>query len=34
MEVESPKTPLQKRLAVFSKQLAIIVVIICLLVFA
>ena len=34
MEVESPKTPLQKRLAVFSKQLAIIVIVICLLVFA
>lgn len=33
MEVGSQKTPLQKRLAVFSKQLAIIVVIICLLVF-
>jgi Ca2+-transporting ATPase len=34
MEIESPKTPLQKRLAVFSKQLAVVVIIICLLVFA
>lgn len=33
MEVGTPKTPLQKRLAVFSKQLAVIVLIICLLVF-
>src|SRR5690606_4442856 len=33
MEVGSQKTPLQKRLAVFSKQLAIIVIIICVLVF-
>jgi Ca2+-transporting ATPase len=33
MEVGTQKTPLQKRLAVFSKQLAVIVVIICLLVF-
>ncbi|MEO5638990.1 MAG: HAD-IC family P-type ATPase, partial [Chitinophagaceae bacterium] len=33
MEVGSQKTPLQKRLAVFSKQLAVIVVIICVLVF-
>jgi Ca2+-transporting ATPase len=34
LEEESPKTPLQKRLAVFSKQLAIVVVIICVVVFA
>lgn len=33
MEVGSQKTPLQKRLAVFSKQLAFIVIIICVLVF-
>ncbi len=33
MEVGTQKTPLQKRLAVFSKQLAVIVIIICLLVF-
>ncbi|MEJ7740121.1 MAG: cation-translocating P-type ATPase [Chitinophagaceae bacterium] len=33
LEVESQKTPLQKRLAVFSKQLAVAVIIICLLVF-
>ncbi|MEO5647080.1 MAG: cation-translocating P-type ATPase, partial [Chitinophagaceae bacterium] len=33
MEVGAQKTPLQKRLAVFSKQLAIIVILICLLVF-
>ncbi len=33
MEVETQKTPLQKRLAVFSKQLAVIVVLICLVVF-
>lgn len=33
LEVESQKTPLQKRLAVFSKQLAVIVIIICLVVF-
>ena len=33
LEVESQKTPLQKRLAVFSKQLAVIVIIICLAVF-
>jgi Ca2+-transporting ATPase len=33
MEAGTQKTPLQKRLAVFSKQLAVIVVIICLLVF-
>ena len=33
LEVESQKTPLQKRLAVFSKQLAVIVIVICLLVF-
>src|SRR5690554_2941843 len=33
LEVEDQKTPLQKRLAVFSKQLAVIVIIICLLVF-
>ena len=33
MEVESQKTPLQKRLAVFSKQLAVIVIIICIAVF-
>jgi len=33
MEVGSQKTPLQKRLAVFSKQLAIIVIVICVLVF-
>ncbi len=34
MEVGAQKTPLQKRLAVFSKQLAVIVIIICVLVFA
>ena len=34
LETGSQKTPLQKRLAVFSKQLAIAVIIICLLVFA
>jgi len=33
LKVESQKTPLQKRLAVFSKQLAVIVVLICLVVF-
>src|SRR5690606_16805459 len=33
LEFEDQKTPLQRRLAVFSKQLAIIVIIICLLVF-
>ncbi|WP_152270395.1 cation-translocating P-type ATPase [Agriterribacter humi] len=33
MEVESQKTPLQKRLAVFSKQLAVIVILICIAVF-
>jgi len=33
METEPQKTPLQKRLAVFSKQLAVIVILICLLVF-
>jgi Ca2+-transporting ATPase len=33
LDVESQKTPLQKRLAVFSKQLAVIVIIICLIVF-
>lgn len=33
LEVGSPKTPLQKRLAVFSKQLAVIVIVICTLVF-
>ncbi|MDO9376729.1 MAG: HAD-IC family P-type ATPase, partial [Ferruginibacter sp.] len=33
LEVENQKTPLQKRLAVFSKQLAVIVIIICALVF-
>ncbi|HEU5165611.1 MAG TPA: cation-translocating P-type ATPase [Chitinophagaceae bacterium] len=33
LEVESQKTPLQKRLAVFSKQLAVIVIIICLVIF-
>ena len=33
MDVGSQKTPLQKRLAVFSKQLAVIVIIICVLVF-
>jgi Ca2+-transporting ATPase len=33
LEVEPQKTPLQKRLAVFSKQLAVIVIIICLIVF-
>ena len=33
MEVGAQKTPLQKRLAVFSKQLAVIVIIICVLVF-
>lgn len=33
LEGEDQKTPLQKRLAVFSKQLAVIVIIICLLVF-
>jgi Ca2+-transporting ATPase len=33
LEVESQKTPLQKRLAIFSKQLAVIVIIICLIVF-
>ncbi len=34
MEVESQKTPLQKRLSVFSKQLAVVVIIICITVFA
>ena len=34
MEVASQKTPLQKRLTVFSKQLAVIVIIICVAVFA
>lgn len=33
LETEEQKTPLQKRLAVFSKQLALIVIIICLIVF-
>lgn len=33
LKVESQKTPLQKRLAVFSKQLAVIVIVICLVVF-
>jgi P-type Ca2+ transporter type 2C len=33
MEVGSPKTPLQRRLAVFSKQLAVVVLLICVLVF-
>lgn len=33
MEVESQKTPLQKRLAVFSKQLAVLVLLICIIVF-
>jgi Ca2+-transporting ATPase len=33
METENQKTPLQKRLAVFSKQLAVIVIIICAIVF-
>ena len=33
LDVSSQKTPLQKRLAVFSKQLAVIVIVICLLVF-
>jgi Ca2+-transporting ATPase len=33
LEVESQKTPLQKRLTVFSKQLAVIVIVICLVVF-
>lgn len=33
LEIESQKTPLQKRLAVFSKQLALIVIVICLVVF-
>ncbi|HCN83464.1 MAG TPA: ATPase [Sphingobacteriaceae bacterium] len=33
LEVESQKTPLQKRLSIFSKQLAVIVIVICLLVF-
>jgi Ca2+-transporting ATPase len=33
LEVENQKTPLQKRLAVFSKQLAVIVILICLAVF-
>lgn len=33
LEIEDQKTPLQKRLGVFSKQLAVIVVLICLLVF-
>lgn len=33
MEVGSQKTPLQKRLAIFSKQLAVIVILICLFVF-
>ena len=33
LEVEDQKTPLQKRLAVFSKQLAVIVIIICAIVF-
>ena len=33
MEVGAQKTPLQKRLAVFSKQLAVIVIVICVLVF-
>lgn len=33
MEVESQKTPLQKRLSVFSRQLAVIVILICLVVF-
>ncbi|MEO8711915.1 MAG: cation-translocating P-type ATPase [Parafilimonas sp.] len=33
MQVESQKTPLQRRLAIFSKQLAVIVIIICIIVF-
>ncbi len=33
LEIEDQKTPLQKRLAVFSKQLAIVVLVICVLVF-
>lgn len=33
LETESQKTPLQKRLAVFSKQLAVIVIVICVVVF-
>ncbi|MEO5906840.1 MAG: HAD-IC family P-type ATPase, partial [Saprospiraceae bacterium] len=33
LEMDDPKTPLQKRLSVFSKQLAIVVIIICALVF-
>ena len=33
MEVAAQKTPLQKRLAVFSRQLAVIVIIICVIVF-
>lgn len=33
LEVESQKTPLQKRLTVFSKQLAVIVIVICLVIF-
>ena len=33
LEVESQKTPLQKRLALFSKQLAVVVIVICLIVF-
>ena len=33
MDIEQQKTPLQKRLSVFSKQLAIVVIIICLIVF-
>jgi P-type Ca2+ transporter type 2C len=33
MEISAQKTPLQKRLAIFSKQLAVIVIVICLVVF-
>ncbi len=33
LKIENPKTPLQKRLAVFSKQLAVIVLVICVVVF-
>ncbi len=33
LAIDNPKTPLQKRLAVFSKQLAVIVIVICLVVF-
>ncbi|MBK7560669.1 MAG: cation-translocating P-type ATPase [Chitinophagaceae bacterium] len=33
LEAESPRTPLQKRLAIFSKQLALIVILICVVIF-